>query len=274
MFLDILLGRNKGDLLTPDFKFEMADFQEAAESFLETLYGLRFEVYCNECKYLEASDYPSGKEIDELEYRSTHVGAFNFNDEIIGTVRLVRASGADNQFPWEQHCVPFEHVTLPPPELAGEVSRLVVHKRYRRRSGDTREGVAREIAESPNKKVLIAAGSHHSCRKRRTNAPQILLGMYRELYRYSRANGIKFWYAAMERKLANSLNKMGFPFKEIGPEVDYYGPVTPYIADLDQLNAELKQVNPLLSAWFNDQPIGRWLVLKTMAKYAMKSARS
>jgi N-acyl amino acid synthase of PEP-CTERM/exosortase system len=84
------------------------------------------------------------------------------------------------------------------------------------------------------------------------------------MYRYSRKNGIRYWYAAMERSLARSLDKMGFRFVPIGPQVDYYGPVTPHMVDLDELNERLKQENRFLAAWFNDEPIPFWTVVKTM----------
>jgi hypothetical protein len=88
--------------------------------------------------------------------------------------------------------------------------------------------------------------------------------MYREMYRHSRQNGIRYWYAAMERSLARSLDKMGFRFVPIGPQVDYYGPVTPHIADLDELLERLKRENKFLAAWFNDEPIPLWIMVKTM----------
>jgi N-acyl amino acid synthase of PEP-CTERM/exosortase system len=88
--------------------------------------------------------------------------------------------------------------------------------------------------------------------------------MYRELYRHSKQNGVRFWYAAMERSLAKSLEKMGFKFIPIGPETDYYGKVTPFIVDLEELNLRLKSENRFLAAWFNDEPIPLWIMVKTV----------
>jgi N-acyl amino acid synthase of PEP-CTERM/exosortase system len=84
------------------------------------------------------------------------------------------------------------------------------------------------------------------------DSPILLLGIYRAMYRHSRQAGIRFWYAAMERSLARSLDKMGFRFIPVGPQTDYYGAVTPYMADIHELEAALRRDNKALAAWFID----------------------
>lgn len=280
MKVSTLLGIGDGDLLVPHFSFKRSRHESISPELLNEICSLRYEVYCVEYGFLDPKNYAHGLECDEYEGRSTHVAAYNLAGEIVGTVRLVQASDDSQKFPWESHCVPFEHIDLPPPSQSAEVSRLVVHRRYRRRTGDNMGGVDREIESSRNT-ALIATPPCTACaltnaairKRRRTNTPQILLGMYRELYRYSRANGVRYWYAAMERHLANSLGKMGFPFEAIGPATDYYGPVTPYLADLDKVVASLEEHNPLLYAWFHDEPISRWLLLQTFVKMQLDSRR-
>jgi N-acyl amino acid synthase of PEP-CTERM/exosortase system len=83
----------------------------------------------------------------------------------------------------------------------------------------------------------------------REDSPLILLSLYREMYEYSLENGIRYWYAAMERSLARALTRMGFSFRQIGPATDYYGPVAPYVADLRELETRLGEFNPGLLAW-------------------------
>ena len=109
-------------------------------------------------------------------------------------------------------------------------------------------------------------------RERRSNSPEILLGLYREIFRFSRQAGIRYWFAAMEQPLARSLSRMGFDFNPIGPETDYYGPVTPFMADLEELLANLQQQNPLLLAWFNDRSISPWLLFSTWMKMKFATA--
>ena len=83
------------------------------------------------------------------------------------------------------------------------------------------------------------------------------------MHRHSQRNGIRWWYATMEQTLARSLAKMGFRFVPIGPEIDYYGPVTPFVTDLDELAVTLRRSNPFLAAWFHDEPLTVGMLAKT-----------
>jgi N-acyl amino acid synthase of PEP-CTERM/exosortase system len=119
-------------------------------------------------------------------------------------------------------------------------------ERYRRRVGDTRAGVAKDF-------LIGGAYRLHEERpkwERRNSSPQILMGLYREMYQYSIEANIRYWYAAMERSLLRALARFQFVFRPIGMETNYYGPVTPYVADLRELEQRLGASNPDLLAWF------------------------
>lgn len=250
----------KRDVLVPYFKFSKVLRGNMESAILQEICKLRYEVYCLECNYLEARDYKEGLETDEYDGCSIHFAAYTLDDDIVGTVRLVQPE--DGQlYPWEGHCKPFEEFDLPARETAAEISRLVVRKTHRRRRGDSMEGISKDFVE---KGSTASIQPKTMSRDQRGNSPLLLLGMYREMYRHSRANGIRYWYAAMERSLARSLEKMGFKFVPIGPQVDYYGPVTPHMVDLNDLNARLEKENKFLAAWFNDERIPFWILLKTM----------
>jgi len=258
LFFDRLFG--KRDILIPYFNFSKVLRGNMESSILQEIYRLRYEVYCLECNYLEAKDFEEGMETDEYDDCSIHFAAYTLDSSIVGTVRLVQPK--DNQvYPWESHCVPFDQFVKPTRDNAAEISRLVVRKTYRRRRGDSMEGISKDFVE---KGTIASIKPPAVSRDQRGNSPLLLLGMYREMYRHSRANGIRFWYAAMERSLARSLEKMGFKFVPIGPQVDYYGPVTPHMVDLNDLNERLQKENKFLAAWFNDERIPTWILLKTM----------
>jgi N-acyl amino acid synthase of PEP-CTERM/exosortase system len=255
---DRLLG--KRDILIPYFDFSKV-LRGNMESFiLKEIYRLRYEVYCLECEYLKAKDFDEGLESDDYDDCSIHFAAYTLDHNIVGTVRLVQP-GEGQVYPFEGHCKVFEEFTLPPRASAAEISRLVVRKTFRRRRGDSMEGISKDFVEKGTTASIQPPTAH----EKRGNSPLLLLGMYREMYRHSRANGIRFWYAAMERSLARSLEKMGFKFLPIGPQVDYYGPVTPHMVDLNDLNERLQKDNKFLAAWFNDERIPFWVMLKTMA---------
>ncbi len=258
LLIDRLFG--KRDILIPYFDFSKV-LRGNMESFiLKEIYKLRHEVYCLECAYLAVSETNPGLESDDFDACSVHFAAYTLEHTMIGTVRLVQPR-PEQRYPFEEHCKVFAEFVRPPREQAAEISRLAVRKTFRRRRGDSMEGVSRDFAEQG---TTAGIGPKTGGADKRGNSPLLLLGMYREMYRHSRANGVRYWYAAMERSLARSLEKMGFKFLPIGPQVDYYGPVTPHIVDLNDLNERLRRENKFLAAWFNDEPIPFWIMLKTL----------
>ena len=197
---------------------------------------LRYEVYCQECGFLPPEAYPDGRETDEHDARAAHFCALDRHRQMAGYVRLVSAD-AKGRFPFDDHCAAlFDDAALPKPKEAGEISRLMVHPRYRRRRGDTLAGVT--VIQEASPQV-----------ERRNVSPQIMLCLFKQMYQYSLAAGTRYWYAAMERRLARALTRLGFAFEPIGFETDYYGPVTPYLADLRQLELKVGEANPTLLDW-------------------------
>ena len=199
---------------------------------------LRYQVYCEECGFLKPEECSNRRESDEHDSNSAHFAALNRSVELAGYVRLVLPD-AIQTFPFHNHCVIlFDGVVLPPASLSAEISRLMVRKDYRRRHG-----------EQPPSGASTDKAEHANGHEMRNPSPQILLTLYREMYAYSLQNGIRYWYAAMERSLARILTRMNFGFQQIGPATDYYGPVAPYVADLRVLENQLDQSNPALLAW-------------------------
>lgn len=204
---------------------------------------LRYEVYCQECGFLNAKDYADGRESDAYDAVSAHFCAIDRRESLSGYVRLVPPD-AQGRFPFEAHCPSlFDNIVLPDPAQSGEISRLMVHRNYRRRRGDTLAGVTVHSGDAPQV-------------ERRNDSPQIMLSMFRQMYVYSLANNIRYWYAAMERPLARVLMRLGFVFNPVGPETDYYGPVAPYLADLRELESKVGEVDAELLKWMR-QPLSQ-----------------
>jgi N-acyl amino acid synthase of PEP-CTERM/exosortase system len=268
MIVDILTGGGRKDLLTPHFRFQRLLPDQREHRLFEEIAKLRYEVYCDECKYLDAAQYDEALETDHFDARSIHVAAQSGTGMIVGTVRLVLAKDAQ-EFPFEEHCTVFPNFKFPPRNECGEISRLIVKKSFRRRPGDSMEGVSKEFQQKAKPSEIKPNTKSIFSKNRRSSSPQIMLGMYREMYRYSRANDIRYWYAAMERGLAGLLRRMGFNFTPVGPETDYYGPVTTYVADLRELEVALKRDNAFMLAWFQDETISDWLLVKTLIKYKL-----
>lgn len=215
----------------------------ASREDLRPIFALRYAIYCKECGFLPTADYPDGLELDEFDQSSAQFSAVNEKEEVVGTSRLVFAdTGKD--LPLMSHCSPRDDFEAPPADECAEVSRLAVHSSYRRRKGDTLFGVNEtELSREPGERDEASG-------ERRANAPLLVLGLYREMYCYSRRNDIRYWYAAMEASLARVLSHFGFRFQVIGERQDYYGPVRPYLGDLLQFEKDLKEKSPDLLAWF------------------------
>ena len=198
---------------------------------------LRYQVYCVECSFLSPDDYPDGVESDEHDDAANHFYAFDSQDELVGYVRLVRPD-ADQRFPFQSHCTTSANgVKLPAPGRAAEISRLMLRCDYRRQRG------IRLAAVAGGQACAVSPGV------RRDDATNVLLTLYRQMYAYSRANDISHWYAAMERPLARSLKRMNIAFRSIGPQTDYYGPVAPYLASLQEVETQVGANDPGLLSW-------------------------
>jgi N-acyl amino acid synthase of PEP-CTERM/exosortase system len=223
----------------PYFRSRVVDPRQDVE-LMTKIRRLRYEVYCLECNFLSPADYPDGLETDAFDDISAHFCAFDLKGELAGYVRLVNPD-ASGRLPFQDHCSEiFPETRLPVPQDSGEISRLMVPQNYRRRRNDTLAGV------TAGSEPMVAG-------ERRNSSPQIMLSMYREMYHYSIDHDVRYWYAAMERFLGRTLAMMGFAFKPIGPETDYYGPVAPYLADLRELEEQVDKTCPELLDWFKSR---------------------
>lgn len=189
---------------------------DSSEAELRELHALRYQTYCLERQFLNPADYPSGLERDSEDHRSAHFAVRDTESVVVGTARLVLSS--DGQaFPFEKYCPAAKDFASPDSTCTAEVSRLATSRRCARRK----------------------------------NTPQVVQTIYRQMYRYSREHGIRYWYAAMERPLARMVARYGFEFTAIGPMRDYFGPVTPHVLDLDRLEQKLGASNPGLLRWLH-----------------------
>jgi N-acyl amino acid synthase of PEP-CTERM/exosortase system len=214
------------------------------------IFKLRYDVYCVECAFLQPSDSFEGLEFDDFDDCSTHFAAYTMEESLIGTVRLV-CPRIPRHFPFELHCSTFADFAMPPRDECGEISRLAVKRSHRRRRADSVLGIPGFMANRGAGDGVVLSPE---IERRDRRSPMVLLGMYREMYRHSLARGMRYWFAAMERSLAHSLEKVGFEFTPIGPVADYYGAVTPYVVDLNLLKEKLAANNPTLAAWFLEKP--------------------
>jgi len=207
---------------------------------LDEIFRLRFQVYCKECNFIKEEDYPTGIEKDKYDPYSLHFVAHD-QEGVIGTARLVLDS--ELGFPLEKHCndgLSIDKDNIPRAGIA-EISRLVISKEYRRRRGDglyyshdydDALGSAAP-AESPIRRIL-----------------PMTFGIFREIYQESKRRKISHWYALMEKSLHLLLRLHGFTFASVGEEIDFYGPVVPYLGNIAAIETNVLQKFPSIFRYF------------------------
>ena len=151
----------------------------------------------------------AGYESDNFDPFSIHFGAFDQYERMAGAVRLILPSC--DKFPIEEKCAyfRFDDLGVPRRECA-EISRLTISKIYRRES---------RIRPA---QFLFQVSS-------------IALGLCRQMHQECRALGLNYCLALMEKPLWMLLKIHGFIFWPLGPEIDFYGRVTPYLIDVRDL---------------------------------------
>ena len=225
---------------TPKRYFEFMRVQPGDEATLRDIRKLRYDVYCVECKYLDATAFPDGIESDEFDPHSTHFCARNERGEMVATLRLVFDSSLG--FPLEAHAgqLSDEYHGLPRGQAA-EISRLILAKSYRRRANDGLYG-----ADLGNPEGMTQAELSY----RRSQYPLILFGLFKEMYMESLGIGLQYWLAAMEAGLQRMLSNFGMGLKQVGEPMSYYGQVIPYYASIEELTRVVMESRPDVFKFF------------------------
>jgi N-acyl-L-homoserine lactone synthetase len=98
------------------------------------------------------------------------------------------------------------------------------------------ESRCRFFADAPRLDELRVAEISRLAVRRDVSARRpIVVALYKAMILESRRLGLTHWVAAMEKPLCRVLRGLGCDFTPIGPEVDYSGPVRPYLGAIDRL---------------------------------------
>lgn len=251
-----LIERLRGtrDLLVPHFEFCRLLHANGESLMLRQIHGLRDAAAL-------ADDTPADLGGDDADAWAVHALAWDRQQQLAAAVRLVQPP-AGHDFPFLQTFPHIDRATLPARGQAAEVSALVVRARYRRRAGDSLHGVTAEFSEHGQARTILPVFGRA---RQRGRGPLLLLGLYRELLRHSREYGIAYWYAALDRPLARSLEQMGLPFRPVGPQLPAGQPGL-HLLELAHCRAQLRQQNRFLAAWFDDEPMPLWLKLGALLR--------
>jgi N-acyl amino acid synthase of PEP-CTERM/exosortase system len=206
------------------------------DELLAIVYRLRHQVYCEELHYEPTR--ASQMEHDEYDRRSIHCLLFHrFSQSYIGCVRLILADSqnAELPFPFELVCGTalqwrFDAAAGSSRRQYGEISRLAIAARFRRRRGEPLLGHDNGGNEDPDP----------STENERRLFPSIALGLYVAITAMGLNQGLDGVFAMMEPRLARQLRRFGLNFEQVGSEIEHRGMRAPFFLGRDNLLKNLK----------------------------------
>ncbi len=190
----------------------------------ELAYNIRYQVYCQEFKYEPEENFPDQQERDEYDQQSQHCLIIHKPTGIAaGCVRLIVAgkSNPSLPLPFERHC---SH-TLNPAIMDlskldrfsfGEISRLAVINRFRRRKTDEKKPVS-----IPDERV--SGGGN------RLPFPLITVSLVLSILAVILNEGYQYGFCMMEPRLAKMLARHRLIFDQIGNMINYHGFRGPFV---------------------------------------------
>ena len=218
----------------PMFEFRKVDKDDSV--LLREVYELRYKVYIEEWGFEKPEEHPGSVESDRFDENSVHFVALRSdNGQLIGTIRIILIS--EHGFPIESHSVIDADLSHIDRGKIGEISRLAVSKEYRRRATDSAIYGSAEFDEGNLQQIVD---------ERRKNENLIVAGLYKSVYRESRALGLEYFYAVMSKGLYLLLKRLGIRFEPVGPAIDYHGWRTPYVGNIEQMLRGLESCSPEL----------------------------
>lgn len=180
-------------------------------------FKLRYDVYCSEKKWLDASRYPDGLEKDEEDGRSIIYVAFDKNNQQVGTTRLI-VNEQGKPLPISRH--PLINGSIPT-QRSVEISRFAIPGSARK--GDVHIGLIRVMFQHIIK--------HYS--------------------------DFDYLYFSVEQRFLDSLNMLGFDFRPLAPSALWYGdPLVPSRHFINTIDSNMKKNNPVFYDWLW-QPYGK-----------------
>ena len=203
---------------------------------VDEAFRLRYQIYCVEQGFEDASYFKDKREFDDVDCRSVHGIVRHLTSGITAaTVRLVLPdpNNPEAAFPIEAHCRDSLKVGSPllkgvPRHSIAEISRFAVSKDFKRRLGEARHvaGVGPDhdkyLKQGPSGKRAI---------------PHLILGLFVAIVRMSAEQNITHWYAVMDLSLLRLLSRFGIDFVPIGDPVDYHGLRQPCFRSVDEVLA-------------------------------------
>jgi N-acyl amino acid synthase of PEP-CTERM/exosortase system len=228
------------------FEAFLADTEPARE----THYRLRYQVYCKDTGWEDASRFPDQMERDEHDAASVPFLVRRRRTKAwVATMRFIRK-------PIEE--LPISRYTrIQPGRLPAsardrtiEFSRLCVVKKYRRAPQRRISG------EMPAWRPPSDLDDSFLASGYRASESWIFLGLIRAGWRWSLDNGIDYWIFFIADSLARIIQRSGFDIEPVGDEVEHRGLRRPYLFQMSVSPTSDKNA-PDVYAMFRETPAYR-----------------
>ena len=213
MFLPEFFNLGKG------FKQYFEIIPALSDTLRDEVFKLRHQVYCVDLGF--EPERPDKRETDAYDaqslhilIRSVHTGGF------IGCTRVVRTRADDphQPLPFEKSCAAALDRSIVDParlprEKIGEISRLAVTSRFRKRKGEgqTPQGTADKIYGT----------------WRHPRFPYISAGLFFGVIELARQHGIETLFLLTEPREVGSINRLGAKCQIIGSPIEHRGKRVP-----------------------------------------------
>ncbi|MBI5742165.1 MAG: GNAT family N-acetyltransferase [Nitrospirae bacterium] len=231
------------------------------EKELAEIFRLRYKVYCLEWGFEKPDNHPDGLLTDNYDSHALHFAARDQSHKVVGAMSLILQT--DGKFPIEQYCDLDIDVSKLPREKTAEITRFVVHRDYRRRVEDKyiygpdeeRRSIGSFAFEQnysytrryeDRNKYRQGQQRGNMSQGERRKRHEIVVGLYKAIYRESRRRQISNWYAVMTKGIVTLLDGLGLKFEAIGDPVDYRGIRTPYLGELSKIEEGISKKDPEL----------------------------
>lgn len=233
------------------------------EKDLNGIFKLRYKVFCHEWDFEKPENHPDGIVTDGYDKNAIHLAVKDDSHKVIGAVMLILDS--PEGYPVEKHCELDINIDDLPRQNLAEISRLVIHRNFRRRAEDTyiygpdedRRSIGSFAFQQhyPTQKTRYRRADDKFIPKRGVRRPnemqsdrrrrhEVIIDLYKAVYQESKRRNLTHWYSVMTKGIVGLLNKFGFAFEAIGDPVDFHGIRTPYLANMEKMEKEMSTKNP------------------------------
>lgn len=193
-------------------------------------YRLRYQVFCLETGFEDASRYSDTQEKDEFDTRSVHFLARNIHSGAwLGTARLIQP--CENLLPIQLHHQLNSTLDF---SCTGEVSRLLICRGVRRRTEVPRSGTSRKSTKEVRSPYFLTSQN-----QRHIPSGLVLRGLILAIAGYCVNHGISRTAFFITPALARILRRLDIDLIEIGTPIRHRGLRIPYIVDANKVYTAL-----------------------------------